>query len=161
MDVTLKLSDEMVAALRATAARDDVTVGQLVRDALARELRRRNTPKRDVRTDEALLAPVRSLLAPDLARATGWADLAQRLAQFGFALKPAGGGLIVVRLPEGRRVCKASELGHAHLDLARRFGGPFPGHSQSATILSRLGNRSAGPSNRPGQRQPQCPETPR
>ncbi|MEY1557623.1 hypothetical protein AB3Y40_18490 [Yoonia sp. R2331] len=124
----LEMPEDTIRALSAIARQTDVTVGQLIRDAVALDLRRRRAPKRDARTDEALVASLRSLLAQDLADATGWPDLDQRLMQHGFALRPAGGGLILTRLSTGARLCKASDLGYAHSTLARRFGAAFPGH---------------------------------
>ncbi|MFZ3581613.1 ribbon-helix-helix protein, CopG family [Loktanella sp. DJP18] len=128
MKVTVDIPDPMLRALSALARADDVTVGQLMRDAIARDLRLRTKPKKDDRTDEVLVASLRSLLARDLADATSWPDLQQRLSRHGFALRPAGGGLVLCNLSDGQKCCKASDLGYAHSLLARRFGRAFPGH---------------------------------
>ena len=124
----LKLSNEMLSALRAWAQKEDVTVGQIIRDAIARDLRRREKAKTPNRADERLVAPLRALLADDLAYAENWADLSRRLASKGFELREAGGGLALHRLSDGSRLCKASELGYAYRTLMRRFMAPFPGH---------------------------------
>lgn len=55
------------------------------------------------------------------------------------ALPEAGGGLVLATHPGGRRMCKASELGFFYSDLMRRFGRPFPGHSQRK-LAARLRN---------------------
>ena len=128
MKVTVDIPEPMLRALSALARSGGVTVGQLMRDAIARDLRLRARPKKDDRTDEALVASLRSLLAQDFADATGWTDLQNRLARHGYTLRPAGGGLILCALSDGRRCCKASDLGHAHSQLARTFGRAFPGH---------------------------------
>lgn len=128
MRIHLEMPEETVRVLSRFARDQDVTVGQLIRDAVARDIRRARRPKRDSRTDEALVASLRSLLAEDLANATNWPDLQIRLGQHGYTLRPAGGGLILCRLPSGERVCKASDLGYAHATLARRIGRAFPGH---------------------------------
>ena len=128
MKVTVDIPEPMLRALSALARAEDVTVGQLMRDAIARDLRLRAKPKKDVRTDEVLVASLRSLLAQDLADATSWSDLQRRLARQGFTLRPAGGGLILCNLSDGQKRCKASDLGHAHSQLARTFGRAFPGH---------------------------------
>ena len=41
--------------------------------------------------------------------------------------------------PEGRRLCKASELGHSYSTLMKRFGTPFPGHSHARLAERVLG----------------------
>lgn len=129
------MPEETLRALSALARQDDVTVGQLIRNAVAQDLRRRTKPKRDDRTDEALVASLRSLLAGDLADAIGWGDLHQRLARHGYTLRPAGGGLILCALSDGQKVCKASDLGYAHSLLARRFNRAFPGHPHAHLFL--------------------------
>ncbi|WP_072856752.1 ribbon-helix-helix protein, CopG family [Loktanella atrilutea] len=131
MKVSVDIPEPMLRALSALARTEDVTVGQLMRDAIARDLRLRAKPKKDARTDEALVASLRSLLAQDLADAQDWPDLQGRLARHGFALRPAGGGLILCSLSDGQKCCKASDLGYAHSHLARTFGRAFPGHPQA------------------------------
>lgn len=74
---------------------------------------------------------MRARLAADLADADSWADLARRLAAKGYALREAGGGLALYSHPEGRRLCKASELGFSYGRLVRRFRTPLPGHSHT------------------------------
>lgn len=117
-----------LAALRNIAAIERTDVAALVCDAIRRDLYRRNRAKRAVRPDERLVAPLRALLADDLAYSTGWRDLQQRLQAKGYSLREAGGGLALVRLPSGERVAKASDLGYSYSRLMRRFNAPFPGH---------------------------------
>ncbi|MFT4959961.1 MAG: hypothetical protein ACI92Z_001038 [Paracoccaceae bacterium] len=57
----------------------------------------------------------------------------------GYALREAGGGLALHSHPEGVRMCKASELGHAYASLMRRFGAPFPTHSHRHLVDKNLG----------------------
>lgn len=78
---------------------------------------------------QRLLAPVRALLAADLAQATDWEDLQTRLGPHGFILRERGGGLAVYSTSTAAHICKASELGWSYSDLMRRFQQPFPGHS--------------------------------
>lgn len=132
--VTLKLPDIMLQAALKLAARKDVTVGQIVRDLLAQEMRKPRAAKTSDRTDEQLLASLQTLLASDMARATSWQDLADRLAKLGYDLRPAGGGLTLHRCSCGTRMCKASELGFAYGTLVRRFGVGMPGHPHGALV---------------------------
>jgi hypothetical protein len=127
--VTLKLPPAMLLALRLAASAADLTPGQIIRDAITRDLIRRQKAKTPVRADEALVAPLRALLADDFAYAKNWSDLLQRLAAKGYALAESGGGLVLQDRMTGARLCKGSELGYAYAHLMRRYDAPFPGHS--------------------------------
>ena len=134
-DVSIQVPDPLLEAAKRLAARRDVTVGQIFRSALSNEIRRSTRDaKTPNRADEQLLAPLRALLAVDFGRATGWEDLQSRLQHKGYVLREAGGGLAVHSHPEGVRLCKASELGHAYSSLMRRFQRPFPGHSHQHLV---------------------------
>jgi len=129
--VTVKLTREMREIAERLAKSRDVSLGQVLRDALSAEVRRsvRAAARTPNRAEEQLLGPLRVLLAAEFAQAMGWADLNARLEAKGYALREAGGGLALHTHPGGLRCCKASELGHSYADLMRRFGTPFPGHS--------------------------------
>ena len=127
-DYVLKLSPEVVRALDAIARSEDVTTGQIIRDAIDRDLRRRAKARMPVRADERLVAPLRALLADDLAYSNSWPELQDRLLRKGFQLRPAGGGLALHRLRDDVRLCKSSELGYSYSRLIRRLCAPFPGH---------------------------------
>ena len=124
---TIFMPPEMVAALRQLAGDKDTSVGNLIRDAIKRDLYRRSRAKTARRADERLVAPLRALLADDLAYADGWDDLQARLARKGYQLREAGGGL-ALHDAAGARVCKGSDLGYSYSRLMRRFNAPFPGH---------------------------------
>jgi len=126
--VTLKLPDVMLQAAQKLAIQNDVTVGQIVRDLLVREMHNTNRAKTSGRTDEELLASLQMLLASDMGAATSWDDLERCLQAHGYDLRPAGGGLTLHRTSNGERLCKASELGFAYGALVRRFGEAMPGH---------------------------------
>jgi len=130
-DVTVTLTQTTRAALLKLAESDGLDLRGLILRAIDAEIARRNAPARTpVRAEERLLAPLRALLARDLAVAQDWDDLQSRLAAKGYRLREAGGGLVLATHPGGRRMCKASELGYSYSDLMRRFGRPFPGHTQ-------------------------------
>ena len=129
--VTLKLPEPLLQAADALARDRDCSLGAVIRAALSAEIRRANLPvKTPNRADERLVDPLRALLAADFGEARSWPDLQARLAAKGYALREAGGGLALHSHPEGSRLCKASELGHAYASLMRRFGQPFPDHHQ-------------------------------
>ncbi|WP_400083709.1 hypothetical protein [Yoonia sp. R78084] len=125
--VTIYLGPTMVAALRRIGEAEDLSVGHIVRDAIKRDLYRRTRAKTARRADEQLVAPLRALLADDLAYAKGWDDLQARLSRKGYQLCEAGGGL-ALHDAAGARVCKGSDLGYSYGRLIRRFDAPFPGH---------------------------------
>lgn len=141
--IEILLHTEMDRAARRLAAERDITVGQLVRDLLAREISRARNAKPPVRADERLVAPLRARLAGDLATARDWDDLDRRLRAKGYVLRAAGGGLALHDWPAGRRICKASELGFSYARLMRRFGAPFPGHSHTWLAERMLGGPQA------------------
>ena len=124
-NVNLKLHDVTLKALVKIAEENDVSLGQVIRDAIKSDLYKRQRAKRAVRPDERLVAPLRSLLADDLAYGRSWADLQNRLRIKGFAFAESGGGLILINL-QGQRICKASELGYSYARLMQRIGRPFP-----------------------------------
>ena len=134
--VTLRIPRPMLHQVQGLAEEQDVSLGHLVRELLKKEIGRRLSAKTSNRTDERLVAALQALLARDMAEASGWSDLAQRLARHGYAIAPAGGGLVLVRRPCGTRVCKASELGFAYRTLVRRFGMGMPGHPHGALGLT-------------------------
>lgn len=140
LDLRLKLPRPMLEAARKRAAELDVSLGQLLRSALAADLSRAAKPaKTPNRADEQLLGPLRALLAGDFAKARNWKDLAARLAEKGYALREAGGGLALHTHPQGHRLCKASELGFAYSALLRQFRAPFPGHRHGHLTARVLG----------------------
>lgn len=126
-DITVKLDDPLLRAAHEVALARDISLGQLVRDALnseiAREKRKASPP---IRADERMVARLRAQLAQDLAYAESWSDLDTRLRQHGMTLREAGGGLALFTVPDGVRLCKGSDLGYSLQTLTRRFRKPYP-----------------------------------
>lgn len=140
--VTLRMPPDLLRSAEALAAERDVTVGQILRDLLRAELAAHNELGPHDPLAEVVVHPVRARLEADVKAAASWDDLQRRLRAKGFAMREAGGGLAVHEWPGGRRVCKASEIGHGYAALMRRFGEPFPGHRQRALaerVLGRTG----------------------
>lgn len=140
----LKLSIEMLHAAAAIARERDVTLGQMVRDLLARKISRHQNARPPVRADERLVAPLRARLAHDLASSTDWEDLDQRLKAKGYVLRAAGGGLALHLWPQDARLCKASDLGFSYSRLMRRLGAPFPGHGHTWLAKKHLAAKATG-----------------
>ena len=130
--VTLKLPRALLNDAGSVAAAQDVTIGHLVRQLLAKEVERRLNPKTSNRPDEGLLTALKTLFARDMAEAAGWDDLAKRLERHGYELRPVGGGIVLYKKSCGTRVCKGSELGFAYRFLVKRFNAAMPGHPHGA-----------------------------
>lgn len=131
--VTLKLPRDLLSGAQRIATARDVTIGHMVRQLLKREVERQLSAKKSEATDERLLAALQALLARDMAQATGWDDLAERLRPHGYDLRPSSGGVALFKTSCGTKVCKGSELGFPYSTLVKRFGGHMPGHSHART----------------------------
>ena len=132
-ETILRLPDPLLREACALARSRDQSVGEIVRNALASELRRaRRKARKKVKTLEVEVAPVRAELAGDIAAATSWLDLQARFRNKGYVLRPLGSGLSLFRLVGDARICSASALGPGYGDLKQRFGAPFPGRFDNA-----------------------------
>jgi hypothetical protein len=129
--LSLQIDSDTHAALSRIAREETSDIATLVKAAIKRDLFRRSKAKKAVRTDERLVAPLRALLADDLAFAQNWNELQARLQRKGYVLREAGGGLALHRHPTGEKLAKASDLGYSYSRLLRRFQAPFPGHSHA------------------------------
>ena len=127
--ITIVISESLRLMAEDLAREDDISLGQLIRDLLSKEISRRRNARPPVRADEQLVAPLRARLAYDLAHGSSWDDIQSRLRSKGFVLREAGGGLALHKFPTDQRICKASELGFSYSRLLRRLGAAFPGHA--------------------------------
>ena len=126
--LTLTLDDPLLRAARDVAHDREITVQQLLKDALKAELARVHRKARSpVRADERMIAMLRARLSGDFALARDWFDLIDRLRDKGILLREAGGGLALFGASSGARICKASDIGFSLNRLARQFRSPFPG----------------------------------
>lgn len=142
----LDLSQPLFAALAEAAAQTQRSLPKKIRHRL-----RKSSPaepgaaKRSGRTEEQLLAPVRSRAAADVAQATGWADLQARLRVLGYAFRDRGGGIALHRLTDGQRMCKGPKIGAAYANLMRRFGALLTGHPHRHLVGRSLGGDAVAP----------------
>jgi len=135
--VSFKLPPEMVARLEDLARGDDVSVGQIIRTAVEREFRRRDSLRTPPRVDQRLLAPLRARVSDDFVAARDWSDLRERLMAKGYTLRESGGGLALHEAISGSFLCRTSEIGFGYPALLKRFSRPFPGHSHT-WLLDRI-----------------------
>ncbi len=74
--ISFEVPEGTVAALRAAADMQALTVGSVLRSAVRAELRRCAVrAKSPVRVEEHHLAHLRAMFAPDFSAARNWADL--------------------------------------------------------------------------------------
>jgi len=126
-DVSLKLPAPLLSALRRIALDEDISVGQVIRDAVNRDLSRRHKTPEGI--DPGMIAALRALLADDFAEASHWDDLQTRLRAKGYRVVEAGGGVALQDIATGQRLCKAADLGYGYAQLLRKFNAGFPGHA--------------------------------
>jgi len=135
--VSFKLPSQMVSRLEALANSEDVSVGQIIRAAIERDFRRRDSLGTPPRADQGLLEPLRRQLTGTFESAASWAALRTALMSAGYLLRESGGGLALHDAISGKFLCRTSEIGFGYPTLMRRFNAPFPGHSHT-WLLDRI-----------------------
>ncbi len=126
--VDVKLKSELADAARMLAQERGVTVSQLLRDLVTREINMTHRARPTETAQKQMVQSLKDRLLPDFTQAKSWSDLTARLKIRGYCLIAAGGGLALHSRDNGRRVCKASELGFAYRQLIKQMGEAFPGH---------------------------------
>lgn len=138
VEIKVMITQTMADALGETAARQDLTEGAIVREALRRllEAEEKNfsvppTVSQDSTTAHThwSIENVRRIVASAVSASHDWKDLNYCLSQDGLELAPKGGGLVVRSLAPRQDICKASEIGFPYSKLIRRFKSGFPGHA--------------------------------
>lgn len=125
----MKLPAPTLEALSRIAKQDNISIEQVLRDAVNRDLDRREEVKKPVRIDKRHISPLRALLADDFAFSKNWKELQSRLSSKGYILREAGEGLHLHK-KNGDRICESSELGYGYASLMRRFQHPFSCHNR-------------------------------
>lgn len=115
--VSLRLPDDLLAALARAARQDGVSAADLLRQVLRQALVRRDRPR--IPGDVGVRQAVRD--------ATGWTDLQSRLRALGFMLRPSGDAVILHRWPLDHPLIRAEAAGIDPVALTLRFGAAFPG----------------------------------
>lgn len=118
--IELHISNEMASTVSLVAQSEDATVGEIIRDAVRRDLRRRATIQNAETQQRRAFDPLRNLLQPDFEKALNWEHLQSRLLDKGYRLLQ-GRGDIMVHRASGERICRLSDLGQNQVALARRF----------------------------------------
>ena len=144
--VDVKLQSELADAARMLARERDVTVSQLLRDLVTREIDMMRTARPSEASRDRTIERLKDRLLPDFTQARSWPDLSKRLKTKGYCLVAAGGGLALHSRDTGRRVCKSSELGFGYSRLMKRMGEAFPGHPHAWLARRILPDASVGAS---------------
>lgn len=122
--LTLNVSGEMADALSLVAKSEDATLGEIIRDAVRRDLRRRSVIQAADNQERRAFDPLRKLLQPDFERAQNWQHLQSRLMDKGYRLLK-GRGDVMIHRASGELICRLSDIGQNQVALARRFQSPF------------------------------------
>lgn len=140
----MSLNTRALAYEVAELAREyDVSVGTLVREALASFLRQRRAHEASSSQKpprEQTLSRAKARFEAALHSAASWGELEDALGADDLQLAPKGGGLVLRNAANRQEICKASELGHGYSALIRRFGAGFPGHSHTWLAERALGS---------------------
>ena len=142
--VTLRLPDDLIAALSGAARVEGCAPADIIRDALAASLRQRAAPADAISADVA--GAFRT--APD------WPGLQAKLRRLGFVLRLDGAShLSLYSWPRERCVMPVERLGHTLTTLSLRFHAPFPGaapaipedaESGLGAVVARMRSASGG-----------------
>jgi len=124
--MTMKLPLPTHSALAALAEEQKVSVGQIIRVAIDREIRRRTKSKLPEKADARLFEHLQARLGEDFQSSENWQTLQKRLSGKGYRLRESGGGLDLTDRATGNHLCKTSDLGYEYSKLLRKFRSPFP-----------------------------------
>lgn len=125
--LTLQIPAEMAEAISIAAHSEDATLGEIIRDAIWRDMRRRTTLKQVETMQTKAFDSLRNLLQADFERALNWQHLQSRLLDKGYRLLQGRGDLIVHRA-SGERICRIADLQQDQSALTQRFQAPFGAH---------------------------------
>ncbi|WP_299401146.1 hypothetical protein [uncultured Roseobacter sp.] len=121
--VTIQLPSDLMLAVHDMATEQEGTVGKIVEDVLVAHVAAHKGNQRTPQiTDERLIFALQKLLFRDMADATDWADLDERLRRHGYFLKIAWGGLSLHTETSGQKLCNTADLGFSYVTFLRRFG---------------------------------------
>lgn len=133
--VSIRMSLAMRDALEELAVETDMSIGQLVREALQRFLDEVWSQPHEVTVASSAAQSVpescREAVSAALPVAKDWQTMQAILATHGCEYRAHGGGLAVFDTADGRYLCKASAVGPGYSMLIKRFRAPFPGHPHS------------------------------
>ncbi|MEX3017385.1 hypothetical protein [Gymnodinialimonas hymeniacidonis] len=134
--IAIDLPPNALAALRSRARAEQMSPATLAHkilvQALAPQIRAARTPERaEEERNQPLLRRLRALLADDLADASDWDDLQDRLAMHGYTLRERDGGIALYCTTTAARICQASDLSSSYADLIDKFGAAFPNLAQT------------------------------
>ena len=131
--IVLGLPPELADALDHLCGRNEAAIGDILREALRNDLKRRTRARADRAARQ--LAPLRAKLTDDLDDAIDWYDLQSRLRRKGYQFVRQGGGLSLRDLQD-KHICNGSDLGYSHAQLTRRFGRQIPRTVSSFALAS-------------------------
>ncbi len=121
--VSVELPPDLLRAVHDLATEQENTVSHLVEGLLSDHLARSKGAKPATPPpDEKLVFALQKLLFRDMAEASDWDDLDNRMRKHGYYLKIAWGGLSLHTETSGQKVCQTHRLGFSYGTFVRRFG---------------------------------------
>lgn len=132
-EIRVRMSREMLVAIKKAASDYDVTQGFIVRESVTKFLLTLVDQEKDldivvgINNEKAINA----IFSTCVTGSNSWDDLQSCLGENGLCLIARGGGLALAKLSNNSVVCKASEAGYGYSDLIRKFKTGFPGHNHS------------------------------
>ncbi|SEK93620.1 hypothetical protein [Pacificibacter marinus] len=139
--IQIRFDDDLARSVERAASRGQMPVGSYIRDILAKA----SQPCHPALAYSGPRKPLglKAYLSHEFSYAQDWDDLQEGLRAKGYELAERGGGLIL-RIVEGERLCKASEIGQPYATLMKRFGAPFPNHGHRHLERQHLGQMTLG-----------------
>jgi hypothetical protein len=124
--VTLNLPIDLLRSAHAAAVDRDETVAKMVEALLTRELSERSGTGKTETANDRIIFALQGLLFRDMAEASSWDDLSDRLDRHGYWLKLTREGLILHTETNGSSLCNCADLGFGYVTFVRRFGAGVP-----------------------------------
>lgn len=126
VEIKVMVTRTMADALGDLAARQDLSEGAIVREALRRllEAEEKKSSVAAIESQDSSTARspwsienVRRIVVSAVSASHDWKDLNYRLSTEGLELAPKGGGLVVRSLSPHKDICKASTVCAGHVPL--------------------------------------------
>ena len=122
--IYIHIPDEMAEAISLIAQAEDATAGEVIRDAIWRDMRQRTLSIEGETPLQRAYDPLRLLLQDDFDQAQNWPHLRSLLQDKGLQLLQGQHDLMIHRT-SGEQICRLSDIGQNRVALNRRFDAAF------------------------------------
>lgn len=129
--IMFSLPEPTLKSLRKVAKANGVGIEVILQNAVKRDVAERSDKPMDTTADVQFISFIRTILANDFTRASGWKDLQRRLHNKGYTLHRQENTLSLHRHPCGTWLCNDTDLGSNYERMTRRFWACFTNHSEA------------------------------